>query len=273
MFAQRLDGFNVIATPEHPYGSRLRRARAESRAPGRSPSGRDRAVSLAGEPRDPRRPRRGHVGRSAARCHPRSARARSLGRGETACLGAGKLGRRGRAAFRERLAERGSQAIVPRSLRSRKIAAEEKAEAHSLGTELERTTQRPEWLTLIARMRAVFPDTLIYVAHNADEAETVPFWSRLDAIGVTLYPPLGADRDRTGRLEAMNAVAKRLDQLAVRTGKPVTVGEIGMRSAQGAAAKPGKARRSAAPRPIRCCRPKCWPTGSACCAARRSTAC
>jgi len=119
-----------------------------------------------------------------------------------------------------------------------RIAAEEGADGLVIGTELAKTTQRPEWSDVIAAARTAFPRTLFYVAHNVDEAETVPFWPLLDAIGVSLYPPLGADQDRIGRLVVMGAVADRLDALAKRTGKPIVVGEIGLRSATGAAAKP-----------------------------------
>jgi hypothetical protein len=119
-----------------------------------------------------------------------------------------------------------------------RIAAEESADGLAIGTELAKTTQRPEWSELIAAARAKFPRTLLYVAHNAEEAEAVPFWPLLDAIGVSLYPPLGADRDRAGRLAVMRAVADRLDALSRRVGKPVVVGEIGLRSAKGAAASP-----------------------------------
>jgi hypothetical protein len=119
-----------------------------------------------------------------------------------------------------------------------RVAAEEKADALAIGTELAMTTQRPEWLALIADARAVYSGTLLYVAHNADEAETVPFWDRLDAVGASLYPPLGADRDRGARRGAMRAEADRLDALARLSGKPVVVAEIGLRSAKGAAAKP-----------------------------------
>jgi sugar phosphate isomerase/epimerase len=119
-----------------------------------------------------------------------------------------------------------------------RIAADEGAEALAIGTEFAKTTQRPEWNGLIATARAVFPRTLYYIAHNAEEAEAVPFWPQLDAIGVSLYPPLGADDDRAGRLKVMEEVAKRLDALSGRLGKPILVGEIGLRSAKGAAAKP-----------------------------------
>jgi hypothetical protein len=118
------------------------------------------------------------------------------------------------------------------------IAAEENAQALAIGTELAKTTHRAEWFELIRSVRAAFPGTLLYVAHNADEAEMVPFWPLLDAVGVSLYPRLGADGDRSGRIAAMDAVAERLDRIAARTGKPIVVSEIGLRSAHGAAAKP-----------------------------------
>jgi hypothetical protein len=79
---------------------------------------------------------------------------------------------------------------------------------------------------------------MTYVAHNLEEAEAVPFWDRLDAIGVSLYPPFGVDEDRVGRIAIMHDVAERLDQLAARFDKPLIVAEIGVRSAAGAAARP-----------------------------------
>jgi len=119
-----------------------------------------------------------------------------------------------------------------------RIATEEGAEALAIGTELSKTTQRPEWNELIATARAIFPRTLFYIAHNTEEAEAITFWPQLDAIGVSLYPPLGDDDDHAGRLNVMRDVAERLDSLSVQHGKPVLVGEIGLRSAKGAAAKP-----------------------------------
>jgi hypothetical protein len=123
-------------------------------------------------------------------------------------------------------------------IRTAHVAEEEKAETLAIGTELTGTVQQPEWDELIGEIRRVYFGRLLYMAHNIEEAEAVPFWDRLDAIGVTLYPPLGADDDRDGRLRAMRAVADRLDALAARTGKSIIVGEIGLRSAAGAAAKP-----------------------------------
>jgi hypothetical protein len=118
-------------------------------------------------------------------------------------------------------------------LRLARIAAEEGADIFCIGTELARTTSRPEWNDVIRAIRAVFPRRITYVAHNADEAEVVPFWDRLDLVGVSLYPSLETDRDRV-----MRSAADRLDAIAARTGKSILVGEIGLRSADGAAVKP-----------------------------------
>jgi hypothetical protein len=132
-----------------------------------------------------------------------------------------------------------------------RIAEEEKADALAIGTELSQTTQQPQWHALIDETRRVYSGRLLYVAHNIEEAQAVPFWGELDAVGVTLYPPLGADDDRDGRRNAMRAVADRLDTLATRTGKPILVAEIGLRSAVGAAAKPWESaeERASAPDP------------------------
>lgn len=132
------------------------------------------------------------------------------------------------------------------------IAEDEKAEALVIGTELCQTTLQPQWSALIDRVRAIYSGQLLYVAHNIDEAEAVPFWDHLDAIGVSLYPPLGADADRAYRREAMRTVADRLDMLSILNHKPIVVGEIGLRSATGATAKPWESveERATSPDPV-----------------------
>lgn len=119
-----------------------------------------------------------------------------------------------------------------------RIAAEEQADVLCIGTELAKTTVRPEWESVIRTARAAFTGEITYAAHNVEEAEAVPFWNRLDTISITLYPSLGADDDAAYRIAVMRSTAERLDVLANRTGKRIIVGEIGIRSAQGAAAKP-----------------------------------
>ncbi len=235
---QRFDGLNVIAVPEHPYGSAsARRALAAVKRLG--------ATSVAIVPfLWQASPHAATIGRgtdmSDAELRNGIREARSLGLSvmvkphvwvPESWAGAITLAseedwRTWFAGYRADLA------------RIAAIAAEENADVLAVGTELAKTTHRAEWFDLIAAMRTTFPGTLTYVAHNAEEAETIPFWGLLDTIGVSLYPPLGADRDRTARLISMQAIAKRLDQLAARTDKRILVGEIGLRSAEGAAAKP-----------------------------------
>jgi hypothetical protein len=132
-----------------------------------------------------------------------------------------------------------------------RIAEGEGAEGLAIGTELDQTTQRAEWETLIDSVRNLYSGRLLYVAHNVEGAEEVPFWHRLDFISASLYPPLGSDNDRGYRLRVMRDSADRLDALATRTNKQILVGEIGLRSAEGAAAKPWESaeERDAAPDP------------------------
>lgn len=236
--AGELDGFNLVATPGHPFGSdgaarslaRAKRVGAKSAA----------IVSFLWQatPADPRIAAGNDVPDEALRAAIRQVRAAKL----TAMVKpqvwvphtwAGAVEPKTDEDWRTWFAR--YRAEIERIGR---IAAEEGADAFSIGTELEKTTHRPEWLELIEAARAVFPRRLLYVAHNLEEAEAVPFWPALDAIGVTLYPPLGPDEDRTGRRTIMAGIADRLADIGRRFGKPVVVGEIGIRSAKHAAAKP-----------------------------------
>jgi hypothetical protein len=118
------------------------------------------------------------------------------------------------------------------------VARQAGAASLCLGTELRHSSFHPAWAGLVAETRRAFPGRLLYTAHNADEAERVPFWPSLDAIGVSLYPALGADDAPRAWRAAMEREAARLDRLAARHGRPVWVTEIGLRSARGAAEKP-----------------------------------
>lgn len=235
---QRFDGFNVIVAPGHPFGSQsANRALAAAKRIG---AGTVAIVPFLWQSR----PDAAHVGRGADMpdAELRAAVRQACALGLTVVVKphvwvpgswAGAVHPRSEEDWRTWFAEyRGALLQIAR------LAGEEGADALAIGTELVKTTRRPEWFGLIATVRAAFPRTLTYVAHNIDEAETVPFWHLLDAAGATLYPALGADRDRDARMKAMLASAERLDRLAARTGKRVIVGEIGLRSAVGATVKP-----------------------------------
>lgn len=118
------------------------------------------------------------------------------------------------------------------------VAQREHAEGLVIGTEIDQSLDRPEWPGLIARVRAAFHGKLLYAAHGAEGAERVPFWDKLDAIGATSYPPLGADDAPGDWRNAMNAEVDRLLALSKRFKRRIFIAEIGIRSAVGAAAKP-----------------------------------
>jgi hypothetical protein len=247
----RLDGFDVIASPDHPFGSEAARlALANAKRLGAN------AIAVVpflwqANPASPDLVRGQDVSDAELRAAIRDAHALGL-----AVLvkphvwipqsWAGAVSMNSDADWRQWFTNYRDQLD-----RISHLAQEEHAEALAVGTELAKTSQRPEWERIISSVRSIYSGRLLYVAHNTDEAESVPFWHSLDAVGVSLYPPLGADDDSVGRRAKMAAVADRLDALGARTGKSIIVGEIGLRSAQGAAAKPWESteERASAPDP------------------------
>jgi hypothetical protein len=116
------------------------------------------------------------------------------------------------------------------------LAADEGAEGLAIGTELRGTSHRPEWRDLIGRIRQRYQGLLTYVAHWDGEVMRVPFWDLLDVAAVSLYPPLG--EDMAGVTAAIDRAAEQLVQWRDRIGKPLWIAELGLRSANGAQAKP-----------------------------------
>jgi hypothetical protein len=250
--AQRLDGFNVIVAPDHPFGSRTAQmALARAKRLGATTVAIVPFLWQPG-PTSPDIVRGADMPDEALRIAIRQSREAGFAvvvkphvwvpqswAGAVAPASEDDW-RTWFAAYRRAITQIG------------RIAAQEHADAFAIGTELEKTTHRPEWSEIIAAARAAFAGTLTYFAHNAEEAERIAFWAKLDAVGVTLYPALGPDQDRAGRLAGMRAVADRLGALAATSGKTVLVGEIGLRSALGAAAKPWESaeERDSAPDPL-----------------------
>jgi hypothetical protein len=234
----RIDGFNVIVSPRHPFGSASAR---ESLALAKRAGATTIAIvpflwQLT--PESTSIVRGSDMGDDELRQAIRDARKLGL----TVVIKphvwvdgswAGAVGAGSEANWRVWFANYGTEIT-----RLARVAAEERADIFCVGTELAKTIGRPEWESVINAVRAAFSGMLTYAAHNIEEAEVVPFWDRLDVISVTLYPPLGADDQRSFRLAVMRSTAERLDALAVRTSKHIIVGEIGIRSARGAAAKP-----------------------------------
>jgi hypothetical protein len=246
---RRLDGFNVIASPGHPFGT----ASAQRSLQAAKQMG-AKAVAIIPflwqpDPSSADIARGNDMPDDEIRAAIRQARALGLAVVVKPHVWvpqswAGAIEPQSEEAWRRWFAAYGA-AIEPIA----RLAAEEKADAFSIGTELSKTTHRPEWIAVIAAARAAFPGTLLYVAHNAEEAERVPFWGRLDMVGISLYPPLGDDADRTGRIASMHILARRLEAISAVNGKPVLVAEIGLRSAEGAAKKPWESAEERAAKP------------------------
>ncbi len=115
------------------------------------------------------------------------------------------------------------------------------AELLSVGVELERTVERPEWEELIAAVRGIYSGALTYSANWGSGAERATFWDRLDAVGVDAYYPLAdATEEVSDEVLADGAerVAERLGALAERTGKPLLLTEVGFAARRATWAEP-----------------------------------
>ncbi|WP_155803371.1 hypothetical protein [Bordetella sp. FB-8] len=117
------------------------------------------------------------------------------------------------------------------------VAADEHAQALVIGTDLDQTLSRPEWTALIARLRRVYPGRLIYAAQGAAGAQRVPFWNKLDAVGVTLQPVLDAAGGPASWRAALAGERKHLLALARQTGRPIFVAELGFSAGPNPAAQ------------------------------------
>ncbi|MEM6333365.1 MAG: hypothetical protein AAF823_08525 [Planctomycetota bacterium] len=109
----------------------------------------------------------------------------------------------------------------------------------AVGTELEGTTHRPEWAAILDEVRAVYSGRVTYAA-NWDTLDRVPFWGRLDAVGVQFYYPLTDAADPTDE-QLRRAVEARLDEavaFAKAQGKPLMLTELGYAPHDTAASRP-----------------------------------
>lgn len=109
-----------------------------------------------------------------------------------------------------------------------------------VGTELGRTLQyEARWRDVIAVARANFAGRLLYAA-SWDEAQIVPFWDALDAMGIDAYFPV-SDRLDPSRLELLagwQPWLNHLESMAKRSGKKIYFTEIGYMSRDGAGMQP-----------------------------------
>lgn len=122
-----------------------------------------------------------------------------------------------------------------------KIAEEYDVELFCIATEMETmVAERPAfWLKLIADIREVYHGELTY-AENWDCYDDVPFWDKLDYIGVDGYFPL--TKEKSPDLATLKAGwkkhLKKMDKMASKHQRPILFTEYGYRSCDYAAVKP-----------------------------------
>ena len=130
-------------------------------------------------------------------------------------------------------------------VRYARFSQENKVEIFSIGTELEATSFSAwahRWDQVIDKIKEVYEGDLTYSA-NWTEYEDVPFWSRMDFIGLDAYFPLSGSNEPTTEelVKAWDNIADKIEDWREKRGltdKGVILTEIGYPSADGAAQQP-----------------------------------
>lgn len=120
------------------------------------------------------------------------------------------------------------------------LAAWTKSELFSVGVELSKTVRRPEWRDLIDDTRLFFAGPVTYSGNWYGDLEQVPFWDRLDYIGIDAYFPL-ADSPEAGKEELRRGakrIAERMAAASRQHGKPVLLTEVGFAARRAAWVNP-----------------------------------
>ena len=127
------------------------------------------------------------------------------------------------------------------------LAEETQTEIYCIGTELEQfIVNRPEfWNKLIKDIKAVYNGKLTYAA-NWDEYKRVPFWNKLDYVGVDAYFPVSESKtpSKEEALKGWEPWKKELQSVSEKAGKPILFAEFGYRSVDYAGKEPWRSDRS-----------------------------
>lgn len=114
------------------------------------------------------------------------------------------------------------------------IAEDNGVDMFVIGTELKGTSQRPEWSWIIDNVRSVYHGKIVYAADHS-EYQDVPFWDKLDYIGVNAYFELTNSLDPAPEdLDAaFQAISAEMQQFSQQKGKKIMITEIGYQSYDG----------------------------------------
>ncbi|MFH1837720.1 MAG: discoidin domain-containing protein [Candidatus Omnitrophota bacterium] len=131
------------------------------------------------------------------------------------------------------------------TLRYAELSQKNGVELFCIGTELEATTFSAwthRWDAIIDKVKSVYTGKLTYAA-NWTEYEEVPFWDKMDFIGIDAYFPLTSSDEASleDLVNSWTAIAGNIEEwLKIRglTDKGVILTEIGYPSATGANRQP-----------------------------------
>jgi Glycoside Hydrolase Family 113 len=122
-----------------------------------------------------------------------------------------------------------------------KLAVEEEAEMFCIGTEWESFVQkRPQfWKDLIDEIRTIYNGKLIYAA-NWDEYQKVPFWNKLDFIGIDSYFPLSLSPNPkyAELISSWKSIMPLIEQYSSLKKKKIVFTEFGFKSTTHATVAP-----------------------------------
>lgn len=120
------------------------------------------------------------------------------------------------------------------------LAAWTKSELFSVGVELSKTVRRPEWPGLIDDTRLFFSGPVTYSGNWYGDLEQVPFWARLDYIGIDAYFPLSGSPEagKEDLRRGARQIAERMAAASRKHGKPVLLTEVGFAARRAAWVNP-----------------------------------
>jgi len=108
-----------------------------------------------------------------------------------------------------------------------------------IGTEFEKTVQRNEWNNIIDNVRAIYSGKITYAA-NWEGYKNVPFWDKLDYIGINSYFSLSNELNPS--IETLKAnweyIAQELDAFSELHNKKIMITEVGYQSLDGTSMTP-----------------------------------
>lgn len=114
------------------------------------------------------------------------------------------------------------------------IAQQEDVDLFIIGTELDRTTQRPEWDNIIQNIKSVYTGKITYGA-NWDSYPNVGFVDQLDVAGIDVYRPLTDVINPPQELldAAWQTIRAELAAYSQSIGKKLLVTEVGYQDREG----------------------------------------